>query len=40
MDMQEVKWEQYPRIAAHPVTRAFVERLALVRFSHPQTAAP
>ncbi len=29
MDMQEVKWEQYRRIAAHPVTRSFVERLAL-----------
>ncbi len=29
MDIQEVKWEHYPRVAIHPVTRSFVERLAL-----------
>jgi integrase/recombinase XerD len=29
MDLQEVKWIHYPRVAAHPLTRAFVERLAL-----------
>lgn len=29
MDLQEVKWEHYPRVAAHPATRAFVERLVL-----------
>ncbi len=29
MDTQEVKWEHYPHVAAHPATRAFVERLAL-----------
>ena len=29
MERQEVKWEYYPRVAAHPATRAFVERLVL-----------
>lgn len=29
MDTQEVKWEHYPRVATHPATRAFVERLVL-----------
>jgi integrase/recombinase XerD len=29
MDTQEVKWEHYPRVAAHPATHAFVERLVL-----------
>jgi site-specific recombinase XerD len=29
MDIQEVKWEHYPRVAVHPATRSFVERLAL-----------
>jgi integrase/recombinase XerD len=29
MDTQEVKWEHYPRVATHPATRAFVERLIL-----------
>ena len=29
MDTQEVKWEHYPCVAAHPATRAFVERLVL-----------
>src|ERR1700704_1768416 len=29
MDIQEIKWEQYPRTAAHPATRSFVERLVL-----------
>ena len=29
MDIQEVKWEHYPRVAIHPATRSFVERLAL-----------
>src|SRR6266704_732206 len=29
MDIQTVKWECYPRVAKHLVTRAFVERLAL-----------
>ncbi|MBO0781226.1 MAG: site-specific integrase, partial [Ktedonobacteraceae bacterium] len=29
MDTPEVKWEHYPRVAAHSATRAFVERLVL-----------
>jgi integrase/recombinase XerD len=29
MDLQEVKWEHYPRVTAHPATRTFVERLVL-----------
>src|SRR6266704_6643446 len=29
MDIQTVKWECYPRVAKHLVTRSFVERLAL-----------
>ena len=29
MDIQEVKWEHYPRVAIHPATRSFVERLVL-----------
>ena len=29
MDIQNVKWEHYPRVATHPATRSFVERLAL-----------
>jgi len=29
MDTQEVKWEHYPRVATHPASRAFVERLVL-----------
>src|SRR5438128_7101338 len=29
MDIQEVKWEHYPRVAIHPVTKSFVERLIL-----------
>jgi len=29
MDIQTIKWECYPRVAKHLVTRSFVERLAL-----------
>jgi integrase/recombinase XerD len=29
MDAQEIRWEYYPRIAAYPATRSFVERLVL-----------
>ncbi len=29
METQEVRWEHYPLVAAHPAARAFVERLAL-----------
>jgi len=29
MDEQEIRWEYYPLVAAHPATRAFVERLSL-----------
>jgi len=29
MDLQEVRWEHYPHVAAHPAPRAFVERLVL-----------
>lgn len=29
MDTQEVKWEHYPQVAAHPAARSFVERLIL-----------
>ena len=27
MDMHEVRWEHYHRVAAHPAARSFVERL-------------
>ena len=27
MDMHEVRWEHYPRVALHPAARSFVERL-------------
>ena len=29
MDIQPIKWEHYPQVAAHPATHSFVERLAL-----------
>ncbi len=29
MDAQEIRWEYYPRTAAYPATRSFVERLVL-----------
>jgi hypothetical protein len=29
MDTQEIRWEHYPRTAAHSATRSFVERLVL-----------
>jgi len=29
MDEQEIRWEYYPLVAAHPATHAFVERLSL-----------
>lgn len=29
MDLQEVKWEHYPRVAAHQAARSFTERLKL-----------
>lgn len=29
MDIQEIRWGQYPRVAAHPTARSFVERLVL-----------
>src|SRR5438876_5235031 len=29
MDIQDVKWDHYPRVAAHPAARAFTERLRL-----------
>ena len=29
MDEQEVRWEHYPRVASHAITRVFVERLVL-----------
>jgi integrase/recombinase XerD len=29
MDIQEVKWEHYPRVAAHSAARSFIERLTL-----------
>ena len=29
METQEVRWEHYPRVATHPETRFFVERLVL-----------
>ncbi len=29
MDGPEIRWEYYPLVAAHPTTRAFVERLSL-----------
>ncbi len=29
MERQEVQWKHYPRVAAHPATRSFVERLIL-----------
>ncbi len=29
MEAQEIKWEYYPRTAAHPATHSFVERLVL-----------
>jgi integrase/recombinase XerD len=29
MDIQEEKWEHYPRVAAHPAARSFTERLRL-----------
>src|SRR6266852_9330126 len=29
MDIQEVKWEHYPHVAAHAAARSFIERLTL-----------
>lgn len=29
MDTQDIRWEHYPHVAAHPATRAFVTRLVL-----------
>jgi integrase/recombinase XerD len=29
MDLQEINWEHYPRVATHPATRAWVSRLVL-----------
>jgi site-specific recombinase XerD len=29
MDIQDIQWEHYPRVAAHSATRSFIERLIL-----------
>ena len=29
MDIQDIRWEHYPRVAAHSAARSFIERLIL-----------
>jgi hypothetical protein len=29
MDIQNIRWEHYPRVAAHSAARSFIERLIL-----------